>query len=289
MNKVNISHKDLMSVESPGRYVGGEPNQCIKEYVINQLEQNGTCKEVRTAFCFPDIYEIGMSNLAMQILYNVINSEEYNYCERAFTPWHDMIKLMREKNIPLFCVTEPVIKKIADTDNPQGILAVCRMQQVKLESLFASGEMLLVLDRVGDPGNVGTILRTADAAGIGGVVLLEGCVDVYAPKTVRSTMGSLFHIPVFTGAKEELFVKAAKRAGYELLVTSLEGADNLYKANLRGRIAFVMGNEANGVTQSLMAAADKRVYIPMAGRAESLNVAMAAGIVMFEALRRKIR
>ncbi|MCQ2482359.1 MAG: TIGR03960 family B12-binding radical SAM protein [Clostridia bacterium] len=102
MNKVNISHKDLMSVESPGRYVGGEPNQCIKEYVINQLEQNGTCKEVRTAFCFPDIYEIGMSNLAMQILYNVINSEEYNYCERAFTPWHDMIKLMREKNIPLF-------------------------------------------------------------------------------------------------------------------------------------------------------------------------------------------
>lgn len=194
-----------------------------------------------------------------------------------------------EKNIPLYCVPENVLKKIADTENPQGVIAVCHIQQIKLESLFATGEMLLVLDRVGDPGNVGTMLRTADAAGIGGVVLLEGCVDVYAPKTVRSTMGSLFHVPVFTGAKEELFVKAAKRNGYDLLVTALDGADNLYKANLRGRIAFVMGNEANGVTQTLLQEADKRVYIPMAGRAESLNVAMAAGIVMFEALRRKIK
>lgn len=219
------------------------------------------------------------SKCVVQIFYTAIEDDR----TRA------VLEKAAEKNVPLYCVPDNVLKKIADTDNPQGVLAVCRMQQIKLESLFATGEMLLVLDRVGDPGNVGTMLRTADAAGIGGVVLLEGCVDVYAPKTVRSTMGSLFHVPVFTGAKEELFVKAAKRNGYELLVTALDGADNLYKANLRGRIAFVMGNEANGVTQTLLQEADKRVYIPMAGRAESLNVAMAAGIVMFEALRRKIK
>lgn len=219
------------------------------------------------------------SKCVVQVFYTAIEDDR----TRA------VLEKAAEKNIPLYCVPENVLKKIADTDNPQGVLAVCRMQQIKLESLFATGEMLLVLDRVGDPGNVGTMLRTADAAGIGGVVLLEGCVDVYAPKTVRSTMGSLFHVPVFTGAKEELFVKAAKRNGYELLVTALDGADNLYKANLRGRIAFVMGNEANGVTKTLLQEADKRVYIPMAGRAESLNVAMAAGIVMFEALRRKIK
>lgn len=219
------------------------------------------------------------SKCVVQIFYTAIEDDR----TRA------VLEKAAEKNVPLYCVPDNVLKKIADTDNPQGVLAVCRMQQIKLESLFATGEMLLVLDRVGDPGNVGTMLRTADAAGIGGVVLLEGCVDVYAPKTVRSTMGSLFHVPVFTGAKEDLFVKAAKRNGYELLVTALDGADNLYKANLRGRIAFVMGNEANGVTQTLLQEADKRVYIPMAGRAESLNVAMAAGIVMFEALRRKIK
>ena len=193
------------------------------------------------------------------------------------------------QNIKLVCVSENVMKKIADTETPQGIIAVCKMRQPKLENLLASGKMLLVLDRVGDPGNIGTMLRTADAAGVGGLVLLKGCADIYAPKTVRSSMGSLFHIPVLSGVSEQEFVSAAKKAGYDLLVTCLDGADNLYKADLSGRIAFVMGNEAGGVSETLLEKADKRVYIPMAGRAESLNVAMAAGIVMFEALRRKVR
>ena len=193
------------------------------------------------------------------------------------------------QNIKLVCVSENVMKKIADTETPQGIIAVCKMRQPKLENLLASGKMLLVLDRVGDPGNIGTMLRTADAAGIGGLVMLKGCADIYAPKTVRSSMGSLFHIPVLSGVSEQEFVSAAKKAGYDLLVTCLDGADNLYKADLSGRIAFVMGNEAGGVSESLLEKADKRVYIPMAGRAESLNVAMAAGIVMFEALRRKVK
>ena len=192
------------------------------------------------------------------------------------------------QQLKLFCVSDAVMKKISDTDTPQGIIAVCKMQDVKLDRLLAKGEMLLVLDRVGDPGNLGTMLRTADAAGIGGVVLLKGCVDIYAPKTVRSSMGSLFHVPVVSGIGEDKFIAEAKDAGYELLVTSLEGADNLYKADLGGRIAFVMGNEAGGVSANLLERADKRVYIPMAGRAESLNVAMAAGIVMFEALRRRL-
>ena len=191
--------------------------------------------------------------------------------------------------VKLICVTEQIMKKLADTENPQGIIAVCKMQATKLEPLLAAGEMLLVLDRVGDPGNIGTMLRTADAAGIGGLVLLKGSADIYAPKTVRASMGSLFHIPVLAGIEEEKFVERAQRAGYQLLVTSLDGADNLYKADLSGRLAFVMGNEANGVSESLLKAADKRVFIPMAGRAESLNVAMAAGVVMFEALRRKIK
>lgn len=193
------------------------------------------------------------------------------------------------QNIKLVCVNENVMKKIADTETPQGIIAVCKMRQPKLETLLAGGKMLLVLDRVGDPGNIGTMLRTADAAGIGGLVLLKGCADIYAPKTVRSSMGSLFHIPVLSGVSEQEFVSTAKKAGYDLLVTCLDGADNLYKADLSGRIAFVMGNEAGGVSETLLEKADKRVYIPMAGRAESLNVAMAAGIVMFEALRRKVK
>ncbi|MDO4920655.1 MAG: RNA methyltransferase [Phascolarctobacterium sp.] len=192
------------------------------------------------------------------------------------------------RQIKLYCVSDGVMKKIADTETPQGIIAVCAMQSPALEQLVASGKLLLVLDRVGDPGNLGTMLRTADAAGIGGVILLKGCADIYAPKAVRSSMGSLFHLPVLAGVSEEELVSGVRRAGYQLLVTCLDGADNLYKADLSGRLAFVMGNEANGVSAGLLAAADKRVYIPMQGRAESLNVAMAAGIVMFEALRRQM-
>lgn len=188
--------------------------------------------------------------------------------------------------LKLTCVSEAVMKKIADTETPQGIIAVCRMQEQTLEQLLASGKLLLVLDRVGDPGNIGTMLRTADAAGVGGIILLKGTADIYAPKTVRSSMGSLFHVPVLSGVAEQEFIDNAKKAGYQLLVTALDGADNLYQADLKGRLAFVMGNEAGGVSASLMKQADKRVFIPMRGKAESLNVAMAAGIVMFEAMRR---
>ncbi len=188
--------------------------------------------------------------------------------------------------VKLVCVSEAVMKKIADTETPQGIIAVCRMQEQTLEQLLASGRMLLVLDRVGDPGNIGTMLRTADAAGVGGIVLLKGTADIYAPKTVRASMGSLFHVPVLSGVAEPEFIDNAKKAGYQILVTALDGADNLYQADLKGRLAFVMGNEAGGVSTTLLQQADKRVFIPMRGKAESLNVAMAAGIIMFEAMRR---
>lgn len=102
MNQVKISRKELMSVESPGRYVGGEFGSVIKENVLEQLEKTGTCKEVRTAFCFPDVYEIGMSNLALQILYKCLNDMEECWCERVFSPWVDMDAVMRKSNIELY-------------------------------------------------------------------------------------------------------------------------------------------------------------------------------------------
>ncbi|MDO4179492.1 MAG: RNA methyltransferase [Phascolarctobacterium sp.] len=219
---------------------------------------------------------------------------EANQVESVFyTPVDDertrkALELAAAHNIKLFCVSEAVMKKISDTETPQGIIAVCNMTHLNLEELLSQGKMLLVLDRVQDPGNIGTMLRTADASGIGGLLLLNGCADIYAPKTVRASMGSLFHLPVLQGLDDEAFINLAKDYGYELLVTCLEGADNLYKADLSGRIAFVMGNEANGVSDKFLQAADKKVFIPMQGKAESLNVAMAAGVVMFEALRRRL-
>lgn len=228
----------------------------------------------------------GLRTVEEAVAYNAVESIFYTAIEDDRT--RAVLEQAAAKGLKLFCVAENMMKKIADTETPQGIIAVCKMQDTALEKLLASGKMLLVLDRVGDPGNLGTMLRTADAAGIGGVLLLKGSADIYAPKTVRASMGSLFHVPVLAGLNEQQFIAEAHKAGYELLVTCLDGADNLYQADLHGRLAFVMGNEANGVSAGLLAAADKRVYIPMKGRAESLNVAMAAGIVMFEALRRQL-
>ena len=227
----------------------------------------------------------GLRTVEEAVRYGAVQSIFYTAIEDDRT--RAVLEEAAAKQIKLVCVSDKVLKKIADTETPQGIIAVCEMRSKRLDEFLASGKMLLVLDRVTDPGNIGTMLRTA--AGVGGLLLLQGCADIYAPKTVRASMGSLFHLPVLSGLSEELLVQAARKAGYELLVTCLDGADNLYKADLQGRLAFVMGNEANGVSPALLAAADKRVFIPMQGRAESLNVAMAAGIVMFEALRQKLK
>lgn len=229
----------------------------------------------------------GLRTVEEAVRYGAVQSIFYTAIEDDRT--RAVLEEAAAKQIKLVCVSDKVLKKISDTETPQGIIAVCEMRSKRLDDFLASGKMLLVLDRVTDPGNIGTMLRTADAAGVGGLLLLQGCADIYAPKTVRASMGSLFHLPVLSGLGEELFVQAARKAGYELLVTCLDGADNLYKADLQGRLAFVMGNEANGVSPALLAAADKRVFIPMQGRAESLNVAMAAGIVMFEALRQNLK
>lgn len=229
----------------------------------------------------------GLRTVEEAVRYGAVQSIFYTAIEDDRT--RAVLEEAAAKQIKLVCVSDKVLKKIGDTETPQGIIAVCEMRSKRLDDFLASGKMLLVLDRVTDPGNIGTMLRTADATGVGGLLLLQGCADIYAPKTVRASMGSLFHLPVLSGLSEELLVQAARKAGYELLVTCLDGADNLYKADLQGRLAFVMGNEANGASPALLAAADKRVFIPMQGRAESLNVAMAAGIVMFEALRQKLK
>lgn len=231
----------------------------------------------------------GLRTAEEAVSYGKVRTLFYTQEAAAGERMQQLLENAAAQNIKLVCVAENVLKKIADTETPQGVIAVCAMPETKLDDLLTSGQMLLVLDRVGDPGNMGTMLRTADAAGIGGVVLLKGCVDAYAPKTVRSSMGSLFHVPVAAGLDEAAFCRSAQAAGYELLVTTLDGADNLYKADLSGRLAFVMGNEAGGVSDYLLQKADKKVFIPMQGRAESLNVAMAAGIVMFEALRRQLK
>ena len=182
---------------------------------------------------------------------------------------------------PCYEVTDKIMEKLSDTEEPQGIGAVVKIKKQAWQDFTCADGLVLVLDGVRDPGNVGTIIRTADAAGAKAVVLLEDTVDLYNPKVVRSTMGSIFHLPVFTKVAVPQLKQWCTKQDAALWATSLEGGSDLFSQTWPKLTVLVMGSEAQGVRAELLAEADEKVYIPMKGKAESLNVAVAAGICLF--------
>lgn len=191
-------------------------------------------------------------------------------------------------------VTDRVLAAMADTVTPQGMLAVCAVREVSLDEVLATGPLLVaVLDRVRDPGNAGTVLRAADAAGADAVVLTSSSVDVHNPKCVRSTAGSLFHLPVVTGADLPGAVRALRRAGLRVHATAGNGPvdlddlldDPAAPCGLGAPTAWVFGNEARGLDEGDLALADDAVRVPVHGRAESLNLAMAATVCLYASAR----
>lgn len=208
----------------------------------------------------------------------------------AFLAGHGKDKLagmIEKSSIKCYEVPESLFGSISDTQTPQGILAVLRMKKLTLEEAVPGNGMLVVMDMVRDPGNMGTIIRTADAAGCAGVIVTEGCVDVFNPKVLRSTMGSIFHIPVYHCGDVEEVLKKVKKSGFMVCASHLDGTADIFDVDLTGNVALVVGNEAGGISEAAARNADLLVRIPMLGRAESLNVSVAAGIMMFEAVRRK--
>lgn len=189
----------------------------------------------------------------------------------------------------LLLVSEDLLADLTDTASPQGVIGLAKIpREVEWERLQQC-QRLLVLDRLQDPGNLGTIIRAADAGGIDGIILLKGTVDPYNPKVLRSTMGSLFSLPMRIGEDRGHVISQLNQSGHQILVTALEDAQEYDQVNLWQKTALVIGNEASGVDDQFMERADLRITIPMVGSAESLNAAVAASIVIFEAARQKRR
>lgn len=187
--------------------------------------------------------------------------------------------------------TEPrLYKKASATQSPQGILVVARQRSYDWRQVAAQlppDALVVVLDGVQDPGNVGTIIRTADAAGAAAVLVRRGSADVYGDKVVRSTMGSLFHLPVISGLEPEDIKAFAAAASMDIYATALTpDAHTIYETDMTGGLMLVFGSEANGVTPELLQMSEA-LYIPMYGQAESLNVAGAAAITLYEAVRQR--
>jgi len=193
--------------------------------------------------------------------------------------WEDPV----DSEAVYYHVTDAVFRKAADTEDPQGIGALVRFPEQKLQDFAPAKGLVLVLAGIQDPGNAGTLIRSADAMGAVGVVCLDGTVDLYNPKVVRSTMGSLFHLPVFTNVAVKELADWAKTHSIPLWATALAGAEDVTKAAFPACSALILGSEGSGVPEVLLAMADKKVKIPMYGHAESLNVAIAGSILLFAA------
>jgi TrmH family RNA methyltransferase len=198
-----------------------------------------------------------------------------------------IIRGIEKKGANIFAVADHVLSKITDTETPQGIAAVVSYEISSLDGIpVQENPLFAVCDGVQEPGNLGTIIRTADAAGVSAVIILEGTCDVFIPKVIRATAGSIFHVPI-ARAKAETFVKWLHDNSIELATTSADADTSVFDAELTGPVAFVVGSESRGVSKGIKDAADLSLNIPIYGKAESLNVAIAAAICLYEAARQR--
>ncbi len=191
---------------------------------------------------------------------------------------------VKDAGLDVVFTTEAVLDAMADTVTPQGIVAVARQTPTSVRDVFAESPRLVVIcEEVRDPGNLGTIIRAADAAGADAVVLTGRTVDPYNPKVVRATTGSLFHLPVAVGVELATAVEKAHHAGMRVIAADVGGSDFLAARELLAEpTAWLFGNEARGLEESALALADLSLRLPIYGSAESLNLATAASVCLYE-------
>ncbi|WP_338750546.1 RNA methyltransferase [Bacillus sp. FJAT-52991] len=214
--------------------------------------------------------------------------EGLHLVEEALKHKEEMVELIASEDLSLpahwnvdgvemTIITAEIAKELADTETNQGVFAVCRKRQLP-DSL--SGRTYLLIDAVQDPGNIGTMIRTADAASIDGVILGAGCADPYNPKVLRSAQGSHFHVPLIQMPLDEA-IQQLKNQQIPVLGTSLQRATDYREAEVQDSFALLVGNEGSGVNEALLGETTSNVFIPIYGSSESLNVAVAAGILLY--------
>lgn len=181
-------------------------------------------------------------------------------------------------------VPEDVMQLISPAKTPQGVVFTCRLPRTECPQML-TGARYLALDGVQDPGNVGTIIRTADAAGLDGVLLSNQCADVFSPKVLRATMGSIFRMNLRTTDDLPGELTKLREKGYSILSSQLDGTPFYEREKVAEQFALIIGNEGNGVSEQVQQTATHRVRLPMRGGAESLNAAIAAAIMMYELMR----
>lgn len=197
------------------------------------------------------------------------------------------VRSLMEK-VPYEVLSDKVFEHVSDTKTPQGILAVVNQKEYHMEEVLRiETPLLMVLDNLQDPGNLGTIVRTAEGAGINAVIMSRDCVDIYNPKTIRSTMGSIYRMHFLYVDDIGAAIDEMNQNGIRTYAAHLDGENTYDREDYRGKTAFLIGNEGNGLRTEIADKAKCWIRIPMCGKVESLNAAIAASILMFEAGRQR--
>lgn len=195
--------------------------------------------------------------------------------------------LIRE-SLRLFEITPLILKRLSETKTPQGVVAIVEIKKKMLKELaIKDNSLLVVIDGVSEPGNMGSIIRSSDALGSEGVIVLRGSCEPFSSKSTRASQGSVFNIPIIE-AKREKFIEWARGFNIKLIATHQRAELSIYDIDLRGAVALIFGNESHGISKELLGASSVIVKIPIIGRAESLNVGHTAAICLYEAIRQRI-
>ena len=190
--------------------------------------------------------------------------------------------------VPVYEFDKKLFDEIKETQNSQGIIAVAKLEKNYFEtSQLKNKKTIVYLDGISDPGNMGTIIRTCDGAGVDMIILSDNCTDIYSPKTIRSTMSSIFNIDIVFDKNQVETVNLLKKEGYGIICTDLSATKYHYELDLTQKSVIVIGNEANGINEKLLKMADINTKIPIIGKCESLNAAVACSIMVYESLRQK--
>lgn len=206
------------------------------------------------------------------------------YASETFAATNE--RFLSKYNDKLEITSDNVFMQMSDTKTPQGVLAVVNIKEAAVKDMLNNNPLLIIVENLQDPGNLGTIIRMGEGAGISGIIMNRNTVDIYNPKTIRSTMGSIFRVPFVYADDFEKVLCQCKEAGVTLYAAHLGGKD-MYDCDYSRPTAFLIGNEGNGLTDGTTALADEKVRIPMQGTVESLNAAMACTILSYEAVRQR--
>lgn len=208
----------------------------------------------------------------------------HTYVSESFFEKH---RAMFDGKKQITLLADRVFEAVSDTKTPQGVLCLVRQYHYELSELYGQNALILVLENLQDPGNLGTILRTGEGAGVTGVLLSSGCVDLYNPKVIRSTMGSIYRMPFYYSDDLKRDLNQLKAQGVTLYAAHLKGTGTYDEQDYTASTGFMIGNESKGLSEETAALADVYIKIPMCGQVESLNAAVASSVLMYEANRQR--